>query len=207
MPVPSSLSPSPLFPLVLASGSAVRATLLRQAGLSFEVQNSRVDEDLIKERFADSDTDALAIKLAEAKAIAVSAENSEALVIGADQILSCQAKHYDKPRDLREARANLMMFRGRPHRLHSAIVLAKSGAIVWRHSDHADLSMRNFSDAFLDQYLAEVGDKVLTSVGCYQLEGPGIQLFEKIKGDYFTILGLPLLPLLAELRQRQVVTV
>ncbi len=200
-----SVPTSPSSPLVLASGSAVRATLLRQAGLAFEVQNSRVDEDIIKEKFANSDTDALTIKLAEAKAIAVSAERPDALVIGADQILSCQAKCYDKPRDMSEARTNLTMFRGRPHRLHSAIVLAKSGAIVWRHSDHADLTMRNFSDVFLDRYLAEVGDKVLTSVGCYQLEGPGIQLFEKIEGDYFTILGLPLLALLAELRQRQVV--
>lgn len=201
MPVSSSSSSSSS--LVLASGSAVRAMLLRQAGLAFEIQNSNVDEDLIKKKFADSDTDVLAIKLAEAKAVAVSAEKPEALVIGADQILSCQARRYDKPRDMREARANLMMFRGRSHRLHSAIVLAKSGVIVWRHSDHADLTMRNFSDTFLDHYLADVGAKVLTSVGCYQLEGPGIQLFEKIEGDYFTILGLPLLPLLAELRQRQ----
>lgn len=202
-----SVSPSSSSLLILASGSAVRATLLRQAGLAFEAQNSRVDEDFTKERFANSDTDALAIKLAEAKAVVVSAERPNAFVIGADQILSCESKRYDKPRDMREARTNLAMFRGRPHRLHSAIVLAKSGAIVWRYSDHADLTMRNFSDAFLDRYLAEVGDKVLTSVGCYQLEGPGIQLFEKIEGDYFTILGMPLLPLLAELRQRQVVPI
>jgi septum formation protein len=202
-----SVFPSSPTSLVLASGSVVRATLLRQAGLAFDVQNSQVDEDSIKEKFAGSDTDALAIKLAEAKAVVVSAERSDALVIGADQILSCDGIRYDKPRDMQEARSNLMKFRGRPHRLHSAIVLAKSGAIVWRYSDHADLTMRNFSDTFLERYLADVGDKVLKSVGCYQLEGPGIQLFEKFEGDYFTILGLPLLPLLAELRQRQVVAI
>ena len=191
--------------LVLASGSAVRATLLRQAGIQFDVQNSQVDEDKIKERFAESNIDELAIKLAAAKAVAVSAERPDAVVIGADQILSCEGDRFDKPRDMGEARANLKIFHGRTHRLHSGIVLAQAGDIVWRHSAHADLTMRNFSDEFLDNYLATVGDKVLTSVGCYQLEGPGIQLFENISGDYFTILGLPLLPLLDELRRRKVV--
>ena len=194
-------------PLILASGSAVRATLLRQAGLAFDVQNSRVDEDVIKARTDQSDIDALAILLAEAKAKAkaVSTEHQTALVIGADQILSCNGERFDKPKHMDEARENLRKFRGRTHRLHSAIVLALGGRIIWRHSDHADLTMRNFSDKFLDQYLEQVGDKVMTSVGCYQLEGPGIQLFEKIDGDYFTILGLPLLALLDELRLRQVV--
>ncbi|MDO8422263.1 MAG: Maf family nucleotide pyrophosphatase [Parvibaculum sp.] len=192
-------------PLLLASGSLVRANLLRGAGVTFEIQNSRVDEDAIKERFADSDIDALAILLAEAKALAVSKENPAALVIGADQILSCNGERFDKPHDMTEARSNLQKFRGTSHRLHSGIVLAQDGRIVWRHSDHADLTMRPFSDLFLDDYLALVDDKVLTSVGCYQLEGAGIQLFEKITGDYFTILGLPLLPLLAELRARGVV--
>lgn len=192
--------------LVLASGSAVRATLLRQAGIPFDVQNSQVDEDAIKERFADSNIDDLAIKLAAAKAIAVSTERPDAMVIGADQILSCEGARFDKPRDMAEARTNLKFFHGRTHRLHSGIVLAQSGEIIWHHSAHADLTMRAFSDDFLETYLATVGDKVLTSVGCYQLEGPGIQLFENISGDYFTILGLPLLPLLDELRRRKVVS-
>lgn len=192
-------------PLLLASGSLVRATLLRGAGVPFEVQNSHVDEDAIKERFADSNIDALAILLAEAKALAVSKDNPAALVIGADQILSCNGERFDKPRDMVEARANLQKFQGTSHRLHSAIVLAENGRIIWRHSDHADLTMRPFSDAFLEHYLATVGARALTSVGCYQLEGAGIQLFQKITGDYFTILGLPLLPLLAELRTRGVV--
>ena len=192
--------------LVLASGSAVRATLLRQAGIPFDVQNSRVDEDAIKERFANSNIDELAIKLASAKAVAVSTERPDAVVIGADQILSCEGARFDKPRDMNEAWTNLKFFHGRTHRLHSGIVLAQAGKIVWRHSAHADLTMRDFSDDFLGTYLKTVGDKVLTSVGCYQLEGPGIQLFENISGDYFTILGLPLLPLLNELRRRKVVT-
>ena len=193
-------------PILLASGSLVRANLLRGAGVIFGVENSRVDEDAIKERFANSNIDALAILLAEAKALAVSKDNPAALVIGADQILSCNGGRFDKPRDMAEARANLQKFRGTSHRLHSGIVIAENERIIWRHSDHADLTMRPFSDAFLDEYLTALGDKVLTSVGCYQLEGAGIQLFEKITGDYFTILGLPLLPLLAELRARGVVS-
>lgn len=192
--------------LVLASASTVRQTLLRNAGLSFEAADSRTDEDAIKREFAEGDldrdaaTDALALKLAEEKALAVSARFPGALVIGADQILSCMGKRYDKPKSMAEARANLLEFRGRPHILHSGLVLAKNRVIVWRHSARATLTMRDFTDAFLDHYLAETGSMVMKSVGCYQLEGPGVQLFEKIEGDYFSILGLPMLPLLAELR-------
>lgn len=192
--------------LILASGSAVRAMLLRNAGLDFRVQDSRVDEDAVKKRFAGSDTDALALKLAEEKALAVGRGEAAALVIGADQILSCDGERFDKPRDLDEARTNLKRFRARTHVLHSSVVLARGAEIVWRHSDRAQLTMRDFSDRFLDWYLATLGEKVRTSVGCYQLEGPGIQLFERIEGDYFTILGLPLLPLLAQLRQSHAVT-
>jgi len=192
--------------LVLASASTVRQTLLRNAGLSFEAADSRTDEDAIKREFAEGDldrdaaTDALALKLAEEKALAVSARFPGALVIGADQILSCMGKRYDKPKSMAEARANLLEFRGRPHILHSGLVLAKNRVIVWRHSARATLTMRDFTDAFLDHYLAETGSMVMKSVGCYQLEGPGVQLFEKIEGDYFSLLGLPMLPLLAELR-------
>lgn len=192
--------------LILASGSAVRATLLRNAGLEFRVQNSRIDEDTVKKRFAESDTNALALKLAEEKALAVSRAEAASLVIGADQILSCDGDRFDKPRDMDEARANLKRLRGRTHTLHSGVALALAGGIVWRHSDRAHLVMRDFSDGFLDSYLAALGQRVRTSVGCYQLEGPGIQLFDRIEGDYFTILGLPLLPLLAELRRRDAVT-
>ena len=191
-------------PLILASGSKVRATLLRNAGLEFGVQDSRVDEDAVKNKFAGSDTDALALKLAEEKALTVSRTEPATLVIGADQILSCDGARFDKPRDMAEARANLQRFRARAHILHSGLALALGGEIVWRHVDQAHLTMRDFSDDFLDRYLATLGEKVRSSVGCYQLEGPGIQLFERIEGDYFTILGLPLLPLLAELRRREV---
>lgn len=197
--------------LILASASAVRAKLLNDAGLRFEAVDSRVDEDAIKAGFAQSDsgggdanaqTDALALKLAEAKALAVSATNTDALVIGADQILSCNGKRYDKPKSMAEARANLLAFRGRPHILHSGLVLAKDGKLVWNLTARAALTMREFSDGFLDAYLEAAGERVMKSVGCYQLEGPGVQLFEKIEGDYFSILGLPLLPLLDELRRR-----
>lgn len=197
--------------LILASASAVRRKLLEDAGLEFEAVDSQADEDAIKQGFAAGDltpdeaTDALALKLAEEKALAVSARFPAALVIGADQILSCGAKRYDKPKSMSEARANLMEFRGRPHILHSGLVLAKEGRILWRHSARATLTMRDFSDAYLDHYLGEVGSMVMKSVGCYQLEGPGVQLFEKIEGDYFSILGLPMLPLLAELRAQGVV--
>lgn len=183
--------------------------LLSHAGLEFSTQDSGVDEDAVKRAFTggsdEAGTDALAVELSAAKARAVSAAASGALVIGADQILSCDGARFDKPRDMAEARANLETFRGRTHILHSGIVVAKAGEVLWSFSDRALLTMRDFSDDFLDWYLATLGEKVRTSVGCYQLEGPGIQLFEKIDGDYFTILGLPLLPLLAELRRHGVV--
>lgn len=196
-------------PLILASGSKVRAMLLTHAGLEFSVQDSRVDEDAVKRGFTggsdENATDVLALELAAAKAQAVSKAAPDAFVIGADQILSCDQARFDKPRDMGEARDNLKIFRGRTHILHSGIVIAKSGELLWSFSDRALLTMRDFSDAFLDWYLDTLGEKVRTSVGCYQLEGPGIQLFEKIDGDYFTILGLPLLPLLGELRRHGVI--
>lgn len=195
--------------LILASASAVRARLLGDAGILFTVADSRVDEDALKERFAgsnsDEDTDKLALELAGAKAASVSERHPGALVIGADQILSCAGNRYDKPKSMAEARANLLAFRGHPHILHSGIALAAKGEVVWRHSARATLTMRVFTEDFLDAYLREAGEKVMKSVGCYQLEGPGVQLFDKIDGNYFTILGLPLLPLLDELRKRGVV--
>ena len=196
--------------LILAAASAVRATLLKGAGLAFEIVDSRLDEDALKEGFAGregaDETDMLALKLAEEKARAVSQRHPAAFVIGADQILSCEGRRYDKPRSMEEARANLQAFRGRPHILHSGVALAANDVVIWRHAAQAHLTMRDFSDTFLDEYLANAGEKVMKSVGCYQLEGPGVQLFEQIEGDYFTILGLPLLPLLAELRRHGVVT-
>ena len=191
-------------PLTLASGSAVRASLLRGAGLDFQIIVPQVDESLIKQEYhaqhAQKNVEELALILAQAKAHAVRVDG---FVIGADQLLQCDGRLFDKPRTLDEARHNLQIFRGRKHQLIGGVVLAQSGKIIWEHVAQVDLTMRDFSDAFLDAYLAEVGDKILASVGGYQLEGAGVHLFEHIgrdAGDYFSILGLPLLPLLQALR-------
>ena len=184
--------------LTLASGSQVRAMLMRGAGLEFDVAVSGVDEDAIKTDHAGT-PDALALKLAEAKARAVAREG---LVVGADQILVCEGTLFDKPRDIDEARENLKKFRGCTHALVSGTVLLENGELVWSLAEQVTLTMREFSDEFLEAYLLKAGDDVLKSVGCYQLEGPGVQLFEAVDGDYFAILGLPLVPLLAVLRAR-----
>jgi septum formation protein len=188
-------------PLTLASGSQVRAALMRGAGLEFDVAVSGVDEDAIKADYRGT-PDALALKLAEAKARAVARDG---LVVGADQILVCEGMLFDKPRDIDEARENLKKFRGRTHALVSGTVLLDDGASVWSLSEQVSLTMRAFSDEFLEAYLLEAGEDVLKSVGCYQLEGPGVQLFEAVDGDYFAILGLPLVPLLGALRARSAV--
>ena len=185
-------------PLTLASGSQVRAALMRGAGLEFDIAVSGVDEDAIKARHGGT-PDALALKLAEAKARAIARDG---LVVGADQILVCDGVLFDKPKDMDEARENLKKFRGRTHALVSGTVLLDDGKPVWSLAEQVTLTMRQFSDEFLEAYLLDVGDDVLKSVGCYQLEGPGVQLFEAVNGDYFAILGLPLVPLLAALRAR-----
>ncbi|MED5566054.1 MAG: nucleoside triphosphate pyrophosphatase [Pseudomonadota bacterium] len=185
-------------PLTLASGSQVRAALMRGAGLKFDIAVSGVDEDAIKARHGGT-PDALALKLAEAKARAIARDG---LVVGADQILVCDGVLFDKPKDMVEARENLKKFRGRTHALVSGTVLLDDGKPVWSLAEQVTLTMRQFSDEFLEAYLLDVGDDVLKSVGCYQLEGPGVQLFEAVNGDYFAILGLPLVPLLAALRAR-----
>ena len=188
-------------PLTLASGSQVRAALMRGAGLEFDIAVSGVDEDAIKADHRGT-PDALALKLAEAKARAVAGDG---LVVGAAQILVCEGMLFDKPRDIDEARENLKKFRGRTHALVSGTVLLDDGAPVWSLSEQVSLTMRAFSDEFLEAYLLEAGEDVLKSVGCYQLEGPGVQLFEAVDGDYFAILGLPLVPLLGALRVRSAV--
>lgn len=182
--------------LTLASKSKIRADILTGAGLAFDMQPSGVDEDGLKAAHA-GDPAGLAIALAEAKAQAVPAEG---LIIGADQLLHCAGKLYDKPRDMAEARQNLSAFRGRAHQLIGGVVLVEDGQTLWTHHQAVTLHVRDFSDDFLDAYLHEAGDKILASVGCYQLEGLGAHLFEQIDGDYFATLGLPLLPLLQGLR-------
>lgn len=195
--------------LILASKSKVRAQILTGVGLEFTTIVSGVDEDALKQTHQ-GDAAALAVALAAAKAQAVwqdgtieAVQNSDmdTLIIGADQILQCEGVLYDKPRDLVEARHNLQKFRGRTHYLIGGVVLVNQGETIWSHTQSVALTMRDFSDDFLDEYLAAAGEAILASVGAYQLEGLGAHLFEAIDGDYFAILGLPLLPLLGALRQ------
>lgn len=189
-------------PIVLASASASRAALLRAAGVPFTVTPSQIDEDVVKARMLRecAQPDVIARRLAELKARAVS-ETSDGLVIGADQTLDLAGVLHDKPRDLAESRDRLKALRGRRHSLHAAVAVARGGEVVWSALDTASLTMRAFSDAFLDAYLERQGEAVTSSTGAYLLEGEGVQLFEAIEGDYFAILGLPLLGLLAFLRE------
>ncbi|MBO6758106.1 MAG: Maf-like protein [Roseibium sp.] len=192
--------------LILASGSRIRAELLKNAGLEFEVEPSEIDERAVEAPLLEAgfSPDDLASVLAEAKAQDVSSRRPEKLVIAADQILAFDGARHTKPEDMAAARRQLLKFAGKTHELWSAVVLARGGETLWRHISVARLTMRAFSPAFVGHYLADVGEAALSSVGAYQLEGRGIQLFERIEGDYFTILGLPLLPLLDELRKQGV---
>jgi septum formation protein len=193
-------------PVVLASASPTRAALLRSAGIPITIDAAAIDEAEVKAslRTARAEPAVVAETLAELKAQRVSRRHAGSLVIGADQVLECDGVLFDKPVDLAAARTQLLALRGRTHRLVSAVVLARDGQRAWHHVDRADLRMRDFSAGFLDHYLESSGDAVLSSVGAYQLEGRGAQLFVSIDGDYFTILGLPLLPLLDILREHGV---
>lgn len=195
--------------LVLASGSRSRRQMLDAAGLTFDVAPADVDERTIRETLQSDDSGIepadVAEVLARAKAEAISRQRPDALVIGADQVLALDNEIFEKPGDLAGARSHLQKLRGRTHQLHSAVVLAQNGEVVWAHVDTASLTMHAFSAHFLENYLALAGTVICDSVGAYQLEGLGAQLFERIEGDYFTILGLPLLPLLAELRAHKVI--
>jgi septum formation protein len=179
---------------------------LRAAGVPIIVDAATVDEADVKAslRAAQSSASAIAETLAELKAQRVSRRHDGKLVIGADQVLQCDAAIFDKPADPSEARRQLLALRGRQHQLLSAIVLVRDGRRLWHHIGRADLLMRDFSDRFVDDYLQSAGDAALSSVGAYQIEGIGAQLFVGIDGDYFTILGLPLLPLLQILREHGV---
>jgi septum formation protein len=190
-------------PLILASASPARAALLQGAGVAIEVMPARIDEDAVKASFEAEGAGPrdLADALAAMKAQRVSARLPGALVLGADQVLDCDGRRFDKPRDAAEARAQLLELRGRPHRLHSAAAVARDGAVIWRHVGLARLTMRPFTDAFLDRYVAAEGERLTQSV--YRLEGPGAQLFSQVQGDYFTVLGLPLLELLGFLRAQK----
>jgi septum formation protein len=189
--------------IVLASKSATRRAVLDGAGVAYEAVGSGVDEDAAKAALLAKGAKPreVAEALADDKALAVSGTRPE-LVIGADQTLEFAGALYDKAETVEAARARLKLLRGKPHRLHSAVTVAEGGAVVWRETQSATLTMRDFSDGFLEDYLAAEGEAALGSVGCYRLEGLGVQLFSKIEGDYFAILGLPLMGLLDLLRRR-----
>ena len=193
--------------IILASKSAARRAVLTGAGVPFEVAVAGVDEDAVKTAMlAQGATPRdVADALAEIKAVKISA-GRPGFVIGSDQTLEFEGQLYDKAESLEAAAERLKTMRGKPHKLHSAVVVAKDGAPIWREIVSATLTMRDFSDDFLDAYLALEGEEMLGSVGCYRLEGPGAQLFSKIEGDYFAILGLPLMGLLDLFRRHGVLT-
>jgi septum formation protein len=195
-------------PLVLASGSATRAALLRAAGLAFETAAPGVDEAAIKEsaRADGLDPAECALLLAELKARRISERQPGALVIGADQILVCGERWFDKPTDRAAAREQLRALAGQRHTLVTAILCLRGGVRVWQHVATPRLVMRALSDVAIDAYLDAVGEAVTRSVGAYQVEGLGIRLFSAIEGEHGAILGLPLLPLLGFLRQHGVLT-
>ena len=192
--------------LVLASGSSARRALLLGAGLRFSVKVSAVDEEALKTQLLVGHAAPIEIAavLAAAKAVEVS-QTESGLVIGADQTLDLDGCLFNKPQSLEDLREQLAQLRGQRHSLHSALALAQDGQIVWQEVVSAHLTMRDFSDAFLQAYLADHGQDVLGCVGGYKLESAGVQLFNQIEGDYFTILGLPLTGLLGALRRFGVV--
>lgn len=189
--------------VILASGSAIRAQIMREAGLEFDVITRPVDESAIKTAMLSEGAlpRDIADALAEAKSIKVSRENT-GLVIGADQIMVMDGVIFDKPKSMDEARQRLLSMRGKAHHLIGAVVICEGGYPVWRHISKTTLNVREFSEDFIDNYLEKEGDVILKSVGAYRFEGRGAQLFSDVDGDFFSILGLSLLPVLDYLRQR-----
>jgi len=193
--------------LILASKSPSRANLLRSAGLEFGVIVTGVDEDSVKQSLLAEGASGqeIAVTLSDLKAVRAQAGPSD-YVIAADQVLTLDDKLFSKPLDLNEGRDHLKQLRGKTHKLISAVSIAKTGSVIWRHCETSLMTMRDFSDDFLDRYIESSEDAVLSSVGSYWLESKGIQLFSRIEGDYFAILGLPLLPVLDFLRLHDVVS-
>ncbi len=193
--------------LVLASKSPFRSALLKNAGVVFSTASADIDERAVEAPLYETGATPqdVAQVLAEAKALDVSEKNPGAVIIGCDQTLSLGDEIFHKPADMEAAGRQLLQFSGRTHQLNSGVVLVRDGETLWRHVSVAHMTMRVLDPAFIGRYLGQVGEAALSSVGAYQIEGPGIQLFEKIEGDYFTIVGLPLLPLLAELRKEKLI--
>ncbi len=193
--------------LILASKSRYRAQLLKAAGVEFTSQPAPIDERAVEEPLLKSDLDSsdIALILAQTKALSVSEENREAIVIGSDQTLTFENELLHKPENMEEARRRLLLLSGRTHQLTSAIALAKDGEIIWQFVDTSTIKFRKLDPAFIGRHLASVGEVALTSVGAYQIEGLGVNLFEKIDGDFFSIMGLPIIPLLDELRNLEII--
>ncbi len=194
-------------PLILASQSQSRAQILSQIGLMFQSIPSGVDEDVLKIQGQEGGwpIEKIAMELARAKAQQISDQYNDALVIGADQIMSCDGFAFDKAQSLEEAKEQLRFISGKPHFLHTACVLFHAGQEIWSNLSTPILNVRSLTEEFIQDYVTHLGDDALRSVGCYQIEGRGAQLFDRIDGDIFTIMGLPAFPLLQELRQRRVI--
>ena len=192
--------------LILASASPFRAIMLQNAGIEFEAVAARIDERAVEQPLLEADLPPgdIAEVLAIAKAEEVSTRKTGALVIGSDQVLSLGGEILHKVEDMEGARRRLLQLSGKTHHLDSAIALVRDGEVLWSHVERAAITMRNLSPEFVGRHLAEAGEIVLSSVGAYQIEGVGVQLFEKIEGDFFTIMGLPLLALLGELRRQNI---
>ncbi len=189
--------------LILASKSPYRAKMLESAGLKFDCENARIDERSVEAPLLEVDMAPadIAEVLALAKAEEVALRFSSALVVGADQVLEFEGGILHKPADMEEARRRLLALSGKSHQLHSAVVLLREGQLIWSHVETTHIKFRTLTPQFIGRHLARVGEKALTSVGAYQIEGEGIQLIEKVEGDYFSIIGMPLLSLLEQLRQ------
>ena len=192
--------------IILASKSIARRRILGNAGVTFRWLDANIDESYIKERALNNtqSPELISLELAEAKAKFIADRHPDSIIIGCDQLLCLDGKIYDKPTNLNEAVSHLHAFRSRTHKLIAGVVIIKGGDLIWSHVDEANMEVRDLSDNFIDSYIMSEGENLMSSVGAYRLEGLGAQIFKRIDGDYFTILGLPLLPLLEELRNQGV---
>jgi septum formation protein len=198
---------TPLQNLILASASKSRSQMLLNAGVKFSIQVSNMDETPIKKRFSLKPVEEIALKLAVLKAQKISKLNTGALVIGADQALESGGTLYDKPLNHAVAVSQLKALRGKTHRLISAVCVVQNNKTLWDLTDSVNLTMRDLSDEFIQSYLTQAGTDIFSTVGGYRLEDLGAQLFTRVEGDFFTVLGLPLLPLLEFLRSKQILNI